>query len=75
LNFVIPSVARNLLRPELSHWDAANCPTPNGTTSEALLPSSPAKNSRDNTLELSHSHVRQIPLQLLHSFHLNRAHA
>jgi hypothetical protein len=26
-----------------SHWDAANCPTPNGTTREALLPSSVGK--------------------------------
>src|ERR1700746_3113780 len=38
-----------------SHWDAANCPTPNGTTSEALLPSSPGK-------KLPAQHTRTIPL-------------
>jgi hypothetical protein len=50
LNFVIPSAARNLQRAELSHWDAANCPTPNGTTSEAPLPSRPGKKLPGQTL-------------------------
>src|SRR5579864_610523 len=55
LNFVIPSAARNLQRAELGHWDAANCPTPNANTCEALLPSSPSK-------KIPGQHTRTIPL-------------